>query len=447
MALDQEGKVLYRKEDMDKILATFKKWDVNGNGSISKQELGNILDHIGVQDKDRQSIFESIDTSGNGRIEYEEFVAWLYGTLCPVPIRTSALSDRYQLSIDAIKLDLEDDPSFSGWFHDASSIRPFLLFSDSITRKRYFQSPEGRGLKSQLSFDHKSKREIWQFEVGEGLQAVEIEICLPKTMQSLRGHQVLGRATLTLDAIGAQIAEGAGTATVFVEAFRPKESEGSEKGQNLVARLTLKLVAAGSLWANWNVKVWKQQGLPELDLEGVSKVLRILSDAPDRQLLKEALQAAEVNFASRLQNFRSWTGPVADKELNEVLVWLQKLEQTLGTSSELRRHSAKDCKAICTGSQAIQTWAWLPQEFEQLGERLASAVLSASLNGQVRLNGRWHASSLLDSFVQKVADHELMRSALTFACAVVGHSDSACGLVVPGQVEKVFQGSTLASGS
>ena len=377
MALNDGGKVLYRKEDMDKILATFKKWDVNGNGSISKSELSNILDHIGVADKDRDSIFESIDTSRNGRVEYEEFVAWLYGTLCPMPIRASALSERYQLVVNNVKLDLEDDPSFAGWFHDASSIRPFLVFSDSLTKKRYFQSSEGLGLKSHLSFDHKSKHELWQFELGEGLQGADVEICLPKAMQSLRGHQVLGKAALTLDWITPQIAEGLGSATIFLEAVAegkdPKQTKEDWQGQNsstphevahasdvsavspasqsprsskLVARITMKVTASGSLWARRNVDFWKQHGLPDLDPDGVSKVLNALSVSADRPLVQETLRMAEVNLAKKLKPFRSWTGSVADKELNEVLLQLQKLEQALGASSELRRQSSKDCQHL-----------------------------------------------------------------------------------------------------
>ncbi|CAE7896112.1 unnamed protein product [Symbiodinium sp. KB8] len=405
MAMENTGKVSYQREDMDKILATFKKWDANGNGSISKSELSNILDHIGVAGKDRQSIFNSIDTSGNGKIEYEEFVQWLYGTMCPLPVRTSALADRYQVCVDSIRLDLEDDPSFSGWFHDASTIRPFLLFSDSLTRKRYFQSSEGLGLKSHLSFDNKTKHEVWQFELCEG-QGVDIEICLPKAMQSLRGHHVIGKAMLTLDSIGAQIARGLGSATVFLEVFAASkgltdaaEEKGEEnpnptvstsgaagsvspRSRRLIARLNLNLTALGPLWAKRNVSLWRQSGLPDLDLDGISKVLQALAAEPDRTLLNEALQMAEAFLANRLQPFRSWTGSTADKELKEVLSWLKKNRDTLDSSSELRKHSSK--------------------EFEQLGERLAAGVLSASLEGEV-------------------ADHELMRSALTFACAVDPH--------------------------
>ena len=91
---------------------------------------------------------------------------------------------------------------------------PSSCFSDSLTKKRYFQSSEGLGLKSHLSFDNKAKHEVWQFEVCDG-QGVDIEICLPKAMQSLRGHHVIGKAILTLDSIGAQIARGLGSATVF----------------------------------------------------------------------------------------------------------------------------------------------------------------------------------------------------------------------------------------
>mmetsp|Transcript_66287 Transcript_66287/g.156037 ORF Transcript_66287/g.156037 Transcript_66287/m.156037 type:complete len:1066 (+) Transcript_66287:69-3266(+) len=395
-----------QKEDMDKILATFKKWDKDGNGSISKKELTNIFDHLGVQDKDRQTIFESIDTSQNGRVEYEEFVAWLYGTMCPAPVRSTALGDRYHLSVDSVTLELEDDPSFSGWFHDASTIRPFLLFCDALTKKRYFKSCDGLGLKSQLSFNqNKAKLDVWEFELGEsGQEACEIEICLPKTMPSLRGHQTIGSATLSMETVGPKIAEGLGAAVVSIDVFAEKDvketketkpnSNGAEPSR-LVARLSMKLVEKSTpsgAWAKRNVQSWKQHGLPQLELEGVCKVLRALNEEMDRNLLKEALDVAAAHLTDRLRPFRTWKRIQAEKELDHVLKWLQKLEHSV-TNPAARRQSAK--------------------EFEQLGERLASGVLSVSL---------------------EVADHELMRAALSFACAVDPH------LPAVRDVEATFKG-------
>ena len=144
----------------------------------------------------------------------------------------------------------------------------------------------------------------------------------------------------------------------------------------------MNLTATGPLWAKRNVSLWRQSGLPDLDLDGISKVLQALAAEPDRTLLKEALQMAEAFLANRLQPFRSWTGSTADKELKEVLSWLKKNRDTLDSSSELRKHSSKDSILTCRTGHFVPWYAVL-QEFEQLGERLAAGVLSASLEGEV----------------------------------------------------------------
>lgn len=61
------------------IAAVFRSCDADGNGTISREELEQVLRALdpGIWD-DRKitTLFEEIDASGNKEIEYDEFVNW-----------------------------------------------------------------------------------------------------------------------------------------------------------------------------------------------------------------------------------------------------------------------------------------------------------------------------------------------------------------------------------
>lgn len=62
------------KKDLDKI---FKAIDIDGDGSLSKQEiLIGYEEHFGIPISEKQvdEMFEKIDLDGSGTIDYTEFV-------------------------------------------------------------------------------------------------------------------------------------------------------------------------------------------------------------------------------------------------------------------------------------------------------------------------------------------------------------------------------------
>eukprot|EP00746_Dinoflagellata_sp_MGD_P001130 gnl/MRDRNA2_/MRDRNA2_102099_c0_seq1.p1 gnl/MRDRNA2_/MRDRNA2_102099_c0~~gnl/MRDRNA2_/MRDRNA2_102099_c0_seq1.p1 ORF type:complete len:213 (+),score=73.77 gnl/MRDRNA2_/MRDRNA2_102099_c0_seq1:126-764(+) len=60
------------------MLDVFRKWDTDGNKTISKEEFSKILVAIGVSAADCEVLFEDADTNEDGNIDFEEFFEWLY---------------------------------------------------------------------------------------------------------------------------------------------------------------------------------------------------------------------------------------------------------------------------------------------------------------------------------------------------------------------------------
>mmetsp|Transcript_44561 Transcript_44561/g.80084 ORF Transcript_44561/g.80084 Transcript_44561/m.80084 type:complete len:333 (-) Transcript_44561:46-1044(-) len=81
VAEEEEASAEAEDDEAKKVKAIFGRYDVNGDGCISHDELGQVLRMLGfdIPEKDVDRIFEKMDTNHDKRIQYTEFVDWLYG--------------------------------------------------------------------------------------------------------------------------------------------------------------------------------------------------------------------------------------------------------------------------------------------------------------------------------------------------------------------------------
>lgn len=65
-------------ESSDALLAKFREFDTDGNGSISEDEFGNLVAALGLRltAGEIQIAYSAIDVNGNGRIDFSEFKHW-----------------------------------------------------------------------------------------------------------------------------------------------------------------------------------------------------------------------------------------------------------------------------------------------------------------------------------------------------------------------------------
>eukprot|EP01084_Bolivina_argentea_P182326 314776_1 len=69
-------------EDTAKIKEVFKNFDSNGDGVISREEVHQMLDKMGIEmpKQTEDEFFEQMDDDGSGELEFGEFLDW-YTTL------------------------------------------------------------------------------------------------------------------------------------------------------------------------------------------------------------------------------------------------------------------------------------------------------------------------------------------------------------------------------
>ena len=63
---------------IQKAIAEFKKYDKDGNGTIDKDEFKSLMKSLGYSDESQfDGAMRALDTSGDGKISFPEFLAWL----------------------------------------------------------------------------------------------------------------------------------------------------------------------------------------------------------------------------------------------------------------------------------------------------------------------------------------------------------------------------------
>ena len=63
---------------IQKAIAEFKKYDNDGNGTIDKEEFKSLMRSLGYSDESQfDNAMRALDTSGDGKISFPEFLAWL----------------------------------------------------------------------------------------------------------------------------------------------------------------------------------------------------------------------------------------------------------------------------------------------------------------------------------------------------------------------------------
>eukprot|EP00270_Netrium_digitus_P011390 TRINITY_DN361_c0_g1_i3.p1 TRINITY_DN361_c0_g1~~TRINITY_DN361_c0_g1_i3.p1 ORF type:complete len:173 (+),score=40.69 TRINITY_DN361_c0_g1_i3:144-662(+) len=68
--------VLFTKSHVEELKHAFRRFDRNGDGSISASEIKDVLHCIGVQATEEEiaSMIQAADVDGNGAVDFEEFL-------------------------------------------------------------------------------------------------------------------------------------------------------------------------------------------------------------------------------------------------------------------------------------------------------------------------------------------------------------------------------------
>mmetsp|Transcript_79966 Transcript_79966/g.180383 ORF Transcript_79966/g.180383 Transcript_79966/m.180383 type:complete len:230 (+) Transcript_79966:108-797(+) len=65
---------------LEDVRQVFRTWDKDGNGMISRKEFSGIIMRLSpdIAEQDLEALFEAADSNSDGRLNYEEFFAWLW---------------------------------------------------------------------------------------------------------------------------------------------------------------------------------------------------------------------------------------------------------------------------------------------------------------------------------------------------------------------------------
>lgn len=108
------------------VIDIFKRFDANGDGMISPEELRVVLRSIGdFTDEKADTIFNECDASRDGMIDVDEFVAWIYGDEeAPVSLGFLAMKG----DIDKARRLVQMGASVNSYLESASPLLIAILF-------------------------------------------------------------------------------------------------------------------------------------------------------------------------------------------------------------------------------------------------------------------------------------------------------------------------------
>ncbi|CAE6952523.1 CML12 [Symbiodinium sp. CCMP2456] len=120
---------------MDDAMALFRRFDVNGNGTLGFDELRELLLIVGVPPADIPGLFGIIDTNADGNVDFDEFVRWMW--MQPVDAKEKMVGStavaRQLLREIADRLDADHVP-YDTLFSNADVSRDGLLSRDELSR-------------------------------------------------------------------------------------------------------------------------------------------------------------------------------------------------------------------------------------------------------------------------------------------------------------------------
>lgn len=120
---------------MEDAMALFRRFDVNGNGTLGFDELRELLLIVGVPAADIPGLFGIIDTNADGNVDFDEFVRWMW--MQPVDAKEKMVGStavaRQLLQEIADRLDADHVP-YDTLFSNADVSRDGLLSRDELSR-------------------------------------------------------------------------------------------------------------------------------------------------------------------------------------------------------------------------------------------------------------------------------------------------------------------------
>eukprot|EP00929_Paragymnodinium_shiwhaense_P076663 TRINITY_DN3944_c0_g1_i2.p1 TRINITY_DN3944_c0_g1~~TRINITY_DN3944_c0_g1_i2.p1 ORF type:complete len:775 (-),score=220.41 TRINITY_DN3944_c0_g1_i2:314-2638(-) len=82
--LEEEARRQRELSPEEQLRALFKKWDVNQDGYIDRREFKDLLTALGMPTNAAEQTFNFVDRDGNGEIDIDEFIDWMFGKTKPM---------------------------------------------------------------------------------------------------------------------------------------------------------------------------------------------------------------------------------------------------------------------------------------------------------------------------------------------------------------------------